>query len=108
VIASVSVFRPPVQLPGGALLAGDPGVLDMGVVDVDVIHGGDDPGVAEDLLDRGQVYPVRIQLAGAVVPQEVRGDASPPVRQVRRGSPGERGPRASSPTRAQVPSGFLP
>jgi hypothetical protein len=79
----------------------------MGAVDMDVIHGGDDPGMAEDLLDRGQVHPVGIQLAGAEMPQQVRGHPALPVRQVNRSRGGERGPQRLIPDPGAGPVGVL-
>src|SRR3954468_14342209 len=45
------------QTGGGTLLTCDPGVLDVGSGDVDVLHRGGDPGVPERGLDRGQIHP---------------------------------------------------
>src|ERR1019366_1398051 len=59
--------------PAGAgrrVPAGDPGVLDVGGVDVNVIHGRGEPGVAEGLLDRDQVHPAQVELRGAEMPQD--------------------------------------
>jgi hypothetical protein len=77
----------------GALLSSDPGVFDMGAVHVDVTHRGRDPGMAEDLLDRDQVHPGQVELAGAVVPQHVRGELARPARQVSPGGLGQTGPQ---------------
>ena len=90
------------------LLPGDPGVLDLGAVDVDVAHGRGDPGVSEDLLDRDQVHPVQVELGGAEVPQHVRRQLSRPARADagRRRRPGRRAGRRRRPGAAD-PSVFL-
>jgi hypothetical protein len=41
--------------------------------------------VTERLLDREQIHPGQVQLAGAVVPQDVRGELVRPGRKVRGG-----------------------
>jgi hypothetical protein len=49
--------------------------------------------MAEGFLDGEQVHPAQIQLRGAEVPQDVRGQCLVPFRQVRRGGPGQPGPQ---------------
>ena len=65
---------PSQSLAARPLLTGDPGVLDMGAVDVHVMHGRGDPGMPKVLLDRDQVHPAQVELAGAEVAQDVRGE----------------------------------
>jgi hypothetical protein len=61
----------------GTFLPGDPGVLDMGAVNVHVVHGGGemqgggDPGVAEYGFHRHQIHPAEGELAGAQMAQNM-------------------------------------
>jgi len=47
------------------------------------------PGMSEQLLDREQVHPRQIELAGAKVPQDMRCQLPRPARQVLRGGDGQ-------------------
>ena len=76
----------------------------MGGVDVNVIHGRGDPGMAQGLLDRDQVHPAQVELGGAVMSQHMRGDPLRPVRQVRGRRGGQRGPQRLVAARAALPS----
>jgi hypothetical protein len=95
------MIRPP-------LLAIDPGVLDMGGVDVNVIHGRGDPGMTQGLLDRDQVHPAQVKLRGVEMPQHMPRDQLRPVRQVpgRRG--GQVGPQRLVACPRRAPVGVAP
>ena len=62
----VCITAPQMLGPGAApgMLAGDPGIFDMGGVGVDVVHGRGDPGTTQGLLDRDQVHPAQVKLGG--------------------------------------------
>ncbi|HET9255361.1 MAG TPA: hypothetical protein VFO16_09190, partial [Pseudonocardiaceae bacterium] len=49
------LISPPFTPRGGAFLPGDPGILDMGPVDVHIIHCCRYPGMPECFLDSDQV-----------------------------------------------------
>ena len=66
------------------MLPGDPGVLDVGGVDVDVPGGGARPGMTEELLDGEQAHARLVELAGAEVPQHMRGELLGPAWALRR------------------------
>lgn len=69
--------------PGGEPLAsGEPGVLDVGLFDVDVDHRGVDSAVAEHLLDGDDVHTLRVQVRGSEVPKCVGCRTADPVRQM--------------------------
>jgi hypothetical protein len=61
----------------GTFLPGDPGVLDMGAVNVHVVQGGGevqgggDQGVAEYGFHRHQIHPAEGELAGAQMAQNM-------------------------------------
>ena len=79
----------PFPTVGRALLAAGPRLLDMFRVHMDIPGRRSGPGMSEQLLDREQVHPRQIELAGAKVPQDMRCQLPRPARQVLRGGDGQ-------------------